>query len=89
MRDWGVCDGFLIGPFASLRRWHLSSSRMTSSLLYAFEGRIFQAEESAAKVLGAQGAQQGHCGWNMKNKVERCTGPGAEDKLKRLPFGGF
>lgn len=62
---------------------------MTSSLLYVFEGRIFQAEESATKVLGGQDAQQGHCGWNMKNKVGRRTGPGAEDKLKRLSFGGF
>ena len=61
---------------------------MTSSLLYVFEGRIFQAEESATKVLGGQDAQQGHCGWNM-NKVGRRTGPGAEDKLKRLSFGGF
>ena len=61
----------------------IKDDEFINSLLYAFEGRIFQAGESAAKVLGGQDAQQGHCGWNTKNKVGRYTGPGAEDKQRR------
>ena len=57
---------------------------MTRSQLCASQGRTFQTGELATKVLGGQEAQQGHCGWNMKNEVGRCTGPGIEDKLKSL-----